>query len=109
MPFGLTNAPVIYQALVNNVLREHLDIFVIAYLDDILIYSRSEEEHRKYVRTVLKLLQQHSLLVDPDKCKWHQEEVEFLECIVGKNGVKMSPEKIRVVKDWPTLTTVKEV
>jgi transposase InsO family protein len=109
MPFGLTNAPATCQALVNNVLREHLDIFVIAYLDDILIYSRSEEEHRKHVRTVLKLLQQHSLLVDPDKCKWHQEEVEFLGCIVGKNGVKMSPEKIRVVKDWPTPTTVKEV
>jgi hypothetical protein len=109
MLFGLTNAPATCQALVNNVLREHLDIFVIAYLDDILIYSRSEEEHRKHVRTVLKLLQQHSLLVDPDKCKWHQEEVEFLGCIVGKNGVKMSSEKIRVVKDWPTPTTVKEV
>jgi hypothetical protein len=49
MLFGLTNAPVIYQALVNNVLREYLNIFIIAYLDDILIYSRSEEEHRKYV------------------------------------------------------------
>jgi hypothetical protein len=69
MLFGLTNAPVIYQALVNNVLREYLNIFVIAYLDDILIYSRSEEEHRKYVQTVLKLLQQYLLLVDPDKCK----------------------------------------
>jgi hypothetical protein len=57
MPFGLINAPVTYQALVNNMLREYLDIFVIAYLDNILIYSRSEEEYRKYVRTVLKLLQ----------------------------------------------------
>jgi transposase InsO family protein len=109
MPFGLTNAPATCQALVNNVLREHLDIFVIAYLDDILIYSRNEKEHKEHVRTVLKLLQQHSLLVDPDKCKWHQEEVEFLGCIVGKNGVKMSPDKIQVVKDWPTPTTVKEV
>jgi hypothetical protein len=69
MPFGLINAPATCQALVNNVLREHLDIFVIAYLDNILIYLRSKEEHRKYVRTVLKLLQQHLLLVDPDKCK----------------------------------------
>jgi hypothetical protein len=56
MPFRLINAPAICQALINNVLREHLDIFIIAYLDDILIYSRSEEEYRKHVRTVLKLL-----------------------------------------------------
>jgi transposase InsO family protein len=109
MPFGLTNAPATCQELVNNVLREHLDIFVIAYLDDILIYSQNEKEHTEHVRTVLRLLQQHNLLVDPDKCKWHQEEVEFLGCIVGKNGVKMSPDKIQVVKDWPTPTTVKEV
>jgi transposase InsO family protein len=109
MPFGLTNAPATCQALINNVLREHLDIFVVAYLDDILIYSRNEKEHTEHVRTVLRLLQQHDLLVDPDKCKWHQEELEFLGCIVGKNGVKMSPKKIEVVKNWPTPTTVKEV
>jgi transposase InsO family protein len=109
MPFGLTNAPATCQALVNNVLREHLDIFVIAYLDDILIYSQNEKEHKEHVRKVLKLLQKHSLLVDPDKCKWHQEEVEFLGCIVGKNGVRMSPDKIKVVQEWPTPTTVKEI
>jgi hypothetical protein len=109
MPFGLTNAPATCQELVNNVLREHLDIFVIAYLDDILIYSQNAKEHKEHVQTVLQLLQRHNLLVDPDKCNWHQEEVEFLGCIVGKNGFKMSPDKIQVVKDWPTPTTVKEV
>jgi hypothetical protein len=76
------------------VLREYLDIYVVAYLDDILIYSQNEKEHKEHVRTVLNALQTHALLVDPDKCKWHQEEVEFLGCIVGKNGVKMSPDKI---------------
>jgi transposase InsO family protein len=109
MPFGLTNAPAVCQELINNVLREHLDIFVIAYLDDILIYSENEREHIGHVKTVLTLLQQHALLVDPDKCKWHQEEVEFLGHIVGKHGVKMSPDKIEVVKNWPTPTTVKEI
>jgi hypothetical protein len=69
MLFRLTNALATYQALVNNVLREHLNIFIIAYLDNILIYSQSKKEHRKHIRTVLKLLQQHSLLVDPNKCK----------------------------------------
>jgi hypothetical protein len=56
MPFGLTNAPATYQALINDVLREHLDIFVIAYLNDILIYSKNKKEHKDYVRTVLSLL-----------------------------------------------------
>jgi hypothetical protein len=109
MPFGLTNAPATCQELMNNVLREQLDIYVIVYLDDILIYSDNEKEHEQHVRTVLELLQQHDLLVDPDKCKWHQEEVEFLGCMVGKNGVRMSEDKIQVVKDWPTPRTVKDI
>jgi hypothetical protein len=109
MPFGLTNAPATCQTLVNNVLRENLDVFVIAYLDGILIYSQNEKEHKEHVRTVLRLLQQRSLLEDPNKCKWYQEELEFLGCIVRNNGVKMSPEKIQVVKDWPAPTTVKDV
>jgi hypothetical protein len=71
MPFRLTNAPATCQALINNVLREHLDIFVIAYLDNILIYSKNKKEHIEHVRTVLRLLQQHDLLVDPEKCDWH--------------------------------------
>jgi hypothetical protein len=99
MPFSLTNAPATYQALVNNVLREHLDIFVITYLDNILIYSQSKKEHKEHIYKILTLLQQHHLLVDPDKCKWHQKEVEFLGHIVGKDRVKISPEKIKVVKE----------
>jgi transposase InsO family protein len=109
MPFGLTNAPATCQALINNVLRAHLDIYVIAYLDDILIYSKNETEHQEHVRTVLTLLQQHALMLDPDKCKWHQEEVEFLGCTVGKHGVKMSPDKIKVVKEWPPPENVKDI
>ena len=109
MPFGLTNAPATCQELMNNLLREHLDIFVIVYLDDILIYSKEETEHEQHVQTILKILWDNELQVDPDKCRWHQEEVEFLGCVVGKNGVKMSENKIQVVKDWPIPTTVKEV
>jgi hypothetical protein len=68
-------------------------------LNNILIYSKNKEEYVEYVRTVLRLLQQYDLLVDPEKCDWHQEEVEFLGCLVGKNGVRISLKKIEVVKN----------
>jgi hypothetical protein len=99
MPFSLTNAPATYQALINNILRAHLDIFVIAYLDDILIYLENEAEYPEHVRIVLTLLREHALMLDPDKCQWHQEELEFLGYTVGKHGVKISPNKIKVIKE----------
>jgi hypothetical protein len=67
MLFGLTNALAIYQALINNVLRVYLDIFIIAYLDDILIYLENKVEYLEYVRIVLTLLREHALILDPDK------------------------------------------
>lgn len=109
MPFGLTNAPATCQALINNVLRAHLDITVVAYLDDILVYSKTLEEHITHVREVLTRLRTASLLLKPEKCEWHKEEVTFLGFRVGRNGVKMDEAKIQVVKDWPTPTTVKGI
>jgi len=109
MPFGLTNAPATCQALINNVLRAHLDIFVVAYLDDILVYSRTMPEHIQHVKTVLKCLGQADLRLKPEKCEFHKDEVEFLGFVVGRHGVKMSATKTQVVKDWPTPTTVKGI
>jgi hypothetical protein len=109
MPFGLTNAPAVCQALINNVLREHLDITVVAYLDDILVYSQTLEEHKVHVRQVLECLAKADLRLKPEKCEWHKEEVEFLGYVVGRYGVKMSDKKIQVVKDWPTPASVKGI
>jgi transposase InsO family protein len=109
MPFGLTNAPAVCQALINNVLREHLDITVVAYLDDILVYSQTLEEHKVHVRQVLECLAKADLRLKPEKCEWHKDEVEFLGYVVGRYGVKMSEKKIQVVKDWPTPTSVKGI
>lgn len=109
MPFGLTNAPATCQELINNVLRAHLDKTVVAYLDDILVYSKTLEEHIRHVTEVLECLRQADLQLKPEKCEWHKEEVEFLGFIVGRNGVKMSNTKIDVVKNWPTPTTVKGI
>ena len=99
MPFGLTNAPATFQELINNVLRPYLDIFVIAYLDDILIYLEEEEQHTEHVKQVLQALDEYSLRLKLKKCEFHKTKVNFLGYVVGVNGVQMSEEKIEVIKN----------
>ena len=109
IPFGLTNAPATCQALVNNVLRSHLDRTVIAYLDDILIYSDDKTQHIQHVQEVLGCLSQAGLLLKTEKCEFHKESVEFLGFVVSTKGVHMSPEKIKAIEEWPTPKDVKGV
>jgi hypothetical protein len=99
MPFRLTNAPATCQALINNVLQEYLDIFVVAYLDNILIFSRNKVEHIDHIKLVLQALDQAELRLKPKKCKFHKEEVKFLGFTVSIHRVKISKSKIKVVKD----------
>ena len=109
MPFGLTNAPATCQALVNNVVRAHLDRTAIAYLDDILIYSETKEAHIQHVQDILTCLSQARLLLKPEKCEFHKESVEFLGFVVSTTGIRMSPEKIKAIAEWPTPHDVKSV
>ena len=109
MPFGLTNAPAAFQRMINNVLREYLDIFVVCYLDDILIFSKTEEEHTEHVHKVLQVLQNAKLLVEPSKSKFHASEVEFLGHIISHNEIRLDPKKVEAVRDWPRPTNLKEV
>jgi hypothetical protein len=109
MPFGLTNALATCQALINNALRDCLDDYAIAYLDNILIYSANKKEHIQYVKEVLRRLKDYNLELKPKKCKFHREEVEFLGHIVGKNGVRISETKIKTIKEWATPKTVKDI
>ena len=109
MPFGLTNTPATCQALINNVLRHHLDKMVVAYLDDILVYSENEAEHVQHVREVLDCLGQNGLLLKPEKYEFHKEKVDFLGYDISTSGVQISQDKIRDIQEWPTPTTVKEV
>ena len=94
MPFGLTNAPATFQAFINNVLREYLDVFVTAYLDDILIYSETYEEHIIHVNKVLETMKQANLRIKLSKSEFHKPEVKFLGVIIGKDRLKMDKEKI---------------
>ena len=109
MPFGLTNAPATFQAFINNVLREHLDDFVVVYLDDILIFSSTLEKHKEHVRQVLIQLEKADVRVSPDKSEFHKQEVEFLGFIIGPDEVKMDPGKIKSVLEWPVPKTVKDI
>jgi hypothetical protein len=99
MPFRLTNAPATCQALINNILQEYLDIFIITYLDNILIFSKSKVKHINHIKLVLQALDLAELRLKPEKCKFYKEEVKFLRFTVGVHRVKMSESKIKVVKD----------
>ena len=101
MPSGLTNAPAVFQALVNDVLRDVLNRFVFVYLDDILIFSQSLEEHQEHVRLVLQRLLENKLYVKAEKCEFHARKVSFLGFIVGEGQLQTDPEKVRAVAEWP--------
>ncbi|KAK3571260.1 hypothetical protein QTP86_005974 [Hemibagrus guttatus] len=109
MPFGLTNAPAVFQALINGVFQDLLGKGVIAYIDDILVYSKSLEEHVLHVREVLSRLQRHHLYVKLEKCEFHRTTVTFLGYVIFQRGVEMDMVKVRAVTDWPAPTTVREL
>ena len=88
--------------MINNVLRPYLDVFVVVYLDNILIYSNSLEEHHEHVTKVLEALSQHDLYVKVKKCEFHVTSTEFLRYIIASNGICMSPTKVQAVQEWPT-------
>ncbi len=109
MPFGLTNAPAVFQALVNDVLRDLLNRVVFVYLDDILIFSRSIEEHVQHVRDVLHRLLENKLYVKAEKCDFHVDSVSFLGYVVESGQLRADPAKIEAVKNWPIPSTRKEL
>ena len=102
MHFGLTNAPASWQQLINTVLAEYLDQFAIAYLDDILIYSKTEEEHEEHVKKILEALNKYNLYLKPEKCEFHVRTTEFLGFIIEPGKIKMSPQKVQAILEWPT-------
>jgi len=101
MPFGLTNTPAAFQRFVNTVFADMLDVCVIVYLDDILIYSKDMESHKQHVQEVLCRLRLHGLFAKPEKCEFHSDLVEYLGYHLSPDGLTMFPDKIQTISNWP--------
>jgi transposase InsO family protein len=109
MPFGLTNAPATFQRFINEVLGEHLDVFVVAYLDDILIFSQTKEQHVEHVQTILKKLHHAKLKLRPKKCEFHVQETDFLGHRITNEGIQTDYNKVQVIQEWPVPTNLREL
>ncbi|KAL0537606.1 hypothetical protein IC582_026589 [Cucumis melo] len=106
MSFGLTNAPAVFMDLMNRVFREFLDTFVIVFIDDILIYSKTEAEHEEHLRIVLQILRDNKLYAKFSKCEFCLKQMSFLGHVVSKAGVSVDPAKIEAVTGWTRPSTV---
>lgn len=102
MPFGLLNAPLVFQRFMNDIFSDLLDVCVVVYLDDILIYFNNLENHKNHVKEVLRRLRDNDLYTSPTKCAFHQCRVEFLGFILSPEGVQMDEKKVQTIQDWPT-------
>ena len=107
---GLTNAPVTFQVVINNALYKYIDIFIIAYLDNMLVYSsRTLAKYKEYIRKVLQKLLEYKLLIQLEKYKFYKDLVEFLGFIISQNSITIDLEKTKAIREQPTSIIVKEV
>jgi hypothetical protein len=109
VPFGLSNAPVVFMCLMNGVFRNYLDKIVIVFLDDILVYSKIEEEHEQHLRMVLQVLREHQLYAKLSKCSFYQKQIHYLGHIISEEGIVVDPEKVQAIQEWPAPRNVTEV
>ena len=109
MSFGLTNAPAVFMDLMNRVFKSYLDQFVIVFIDDILIYSKMEREHKEHLRIALRTLQDNQLYAKFSKCEFWVQEVKFLGHVVSKDGILVDSSKIDAVLNWNRPTNATEV
>ena len=106
---GLCNSPATFQAVMNRILGKHLHKFVVCYLDDIMVYSKTPAEHVEHLETVLAILKENQFYASAGKCSFNKPEVKFLGHVVGRHGLKVNPSKVQCVRDWPVPTSVKQV
>jgi hypothetical protein len=109
MSFGLTNAPAYFMYMMNKVFMEYLDKFIVVFIDDILIYSRNEEEHEGHLRLVLQKLQDHKLYAKLSKCEFWLEQVAFLGHVISKGGISVDASKVQDVLSWEARTSLSDI
>ena len=109
MPFGLTNAPAAFMDLMNRVFREYLDKFIVVFVDDVLIYSRTQEDHEHHLRISLQLLRNNKLYAKLSKCEFWMEKVKFLGHVVSREGIAVDPDKVKAVMNWEPPKNVFEI
>ena len=109
MSFGLTNAPAYFMNMMNKVFMEFLDKFVVVFIDDILVYSKNEEEHKEHLRLVLEKLREHQLYAKFSKCEFWLKEVGFLGHVISGEGIAVDPTKVVSVTKWVAPTSVGEI
>nr|KYP75969.1 Retrovirus-related Pol polyprotein from transposon 17.6 [Cajanus cajan] len=109
MPFGVTNAPAVFMDYMNRIFRPYLDHFLVVFIDDILIYSRTHEEHEEHLQTVFQILKGKQLYAKLSKCEFWLEEVKFLGHVISKDEVSVDPSKVEAVLLWEPLKTVTEI
>ena len=109
MSFGLTNAPAYFMYLMNSVFMSEFDKFVVVFIDDILIYSETAEEHEEHLRVVLLRLKEHKLYAKFSKCEFWLKKVPFLGHVLSEDGISVDPSKVQEVMDWKAPTSVHEV
>jgi hypothetical protein len=109
MSFGLTNAPAYFMYMMNKVFMEYLDKFIVVFIDDILAYSRNEEEPEGHLRLVLQKLRDYKLYAKLSKCEFWLKQVNFLGHVISKGGISMDPSKVQDVLDWKAPTSVGDI
>jgi hypothetical protein len=109
MSFGLTNAPAYFMYLLNKVFMEYLDKFVMVFIDDILVYSRSEEEHKEHLRLALQKLPENMLYAKLSKCEFWMKQVVFLRHVISKRGISVDPSKVQDVLSWSAPMSVGDI
>jgi hypothetical protein len=109
MSFGLTNAPAYFMYLMNSVFMPKLDKFVVVFIDDVLVYSKNEDEHTEHLHIVLQRLRDHRLYAKLSKCDFWLREIKFLCHTISQYGISVDPEKVQEVMDWKPPTTVRQI
>jgi len=109
LPFGLTNAPTTFMSLMHGVLQPYLDKFVLIFIDDILIYSRNQEEHKEHLKIVLQTLRENQLYAKFNKCDFFKDQIQYLGHVISMDDITVDPEKIKTIMEWTTPKNVSDI